>query len=615
MKIVEVLAVGRKRQLFGLCLTLILSCTAFAQTDKAKEKSATPAPAAPNAQPQRVSRLPLSERKSVTLADLNVEILADNRVIAMMAALNAAGFDFEPGNRQLSGLRQQLRTDLQTINPTLARRLREYFISHSAKISGGRTDASAVAPYLSLALTMTAPPTFSIDSAIEKLPEDVREITDFALLLEEFYRETKFSALMPKYAQAYAAAAKTYPNAAASAVANVIQYLHTDPILELPPLYKQRVAINNKQVPEAALRAANRIRRFVIMPDLLNSSNAVNLRVIQDTYYVFLGPSVDAHAAVRRSFLRFVLDPIVEKQVQEVRDIGPDLRKLAEARGDKLAPEYKNSNAFFQIADSLMRAVDARLDSLEAIILQKFADDKSFIKALENENERAIYDLSFAYERGAVLVYHFYEQMKQAEDAGIDVRQYLSSMLQNIKFDQEAARLTDNAQRIERYKVVREAAVKNAPNLSASISNADQSIIAKLDQADQLVRMQQFNDARTILRGVLQESPNNARAYYGLAEIGSKIAVKIEDQSKRDEELYASVQYYKDAATNASQDTEKWLIQRSYVAAAKILEFLDQPGDADAAYELAIKMGDIPNGAYQDAVKAVKAKQEQKKPE
>ena len=614
MKIVEVLAVGSKRQLFALCLVLIFSSAAFAQTDKPKEKSPAPAPTASSPAQRPSSRLSLGERQSVTLADLNVEILADNRVIAMMAALNAAGFDFEPGNRQLSGLRQQLRTDLQTINPSLARRLRDYFISHSAKISGGRTDASAVAPYLSLALTMTAPPTFSIDSAVEKLPEDVREITDFALLLEEFYRETKFSTLMPKYAQAYAAAAKTYPTGAASAVANVIQYLHTDPILELPPLYKQRVSVNNK-LPETSLKSANRIRRFVILPDLLNSSNAVNLRVIQDTYYVFLGSSVDAHTAVRRSFLRFVLDPIVEKQVQEVRDIGPDLRKLAEARGDKLAPEYKNSNAFFQIADSLMRAVDTRLDSLEAIIVQKFADDKAFIKALEDENERAIYELSFAYERGAVLVYHFYEQMKQAEDAGIDVRQYLSSMLQNIKFDQETARLTDNAQRIERYKVAREAAAKNAPNLSTSISNADKGIIAKLDQADQLVRMQQFNDARTILRGVLQESPNNARAYYGLAEIGSKIAVKIEDQSKRDEELYASVQYYKDAATNASQETEKWLIQRSYVAAAKILEFLDQPGDADAAYDLAIKMGDIPNGAYQDAVKAVKTKQEQKKPE
>jgi hypothetical protein len=85
--------------------------------------------------------------------------------------------------------------------------------------------------------------------------------------------------------------------------------------------------------------------------------------------------------------------------------------------------------------------------------------------------------------------------------------------------------------------------------------------------------------------------------------------MKPEEQSKRDEELYATIQYYKDAADNASPETEKWLIQRSYVAAAKILDFLGHEGDAVAAYDLAVKLGDVPNGAYQEAVKALKEKE------
>lgn len=602
MKNIEVIPVQISRLSVCLLALLILTTISFAQAKEEKAKPATPQSAAPTQVPKN---LPLSERKSITLADLNIEITTDTRVIATMAALNAAGFDFEPGNRALPPLRQQLREDLKNINPSLARRLRDHFTKHSQ----GRNDAAAVAPYLSLALTLTAPPTFSIDTPVDKLPDDVREITDFALLLEEFYRDTKFGLLLPKYKQAYELTMKGYGDSTARAVANVIQYLHTEPILELPPSYVPRIQ-SGRTISEAA-RAQNRIRRFVVMPDLLNASNAVNLRVVRDTYYVLLGANVDSHTAVRRSFLRFTIDPLVERSIKEVAEIGPNLRKLRDSRGEKLAPEYRDSNAYFLIADSLTRAVDTRLEGLETLAVRRFADEKALIKALEEENERALYELSFPYDRGAVLVYHFYDQIKQSESAGIDIKLYLPSLIQNVKFDVETTRLTDYAQRFERYKAAREMAAKTSPALSTAISNADEAIINKLNEADRLIRAEQYNEARTILKDVLQQKSNNARAFFGLAEIGSKVAAKMkpEDQARRDEELYASIQYYKDAADNASQETEKWLIQRSFVAAAKILDFLGQSDDAVAAYSLAIKLGDIPNGAYQEAVKALKDKE------
>lgn len=593
------------RSFVWLIVLLALVVNSFAQSDKTKTDQQ---PIAPQPSPQR--RLPLSEMSRVTLKDLNIQILPDPRVIAMMAALNVAGYDFESGNRQLSSLRQQLREDVKALNPGLVRRLRD----HLAKHSQGRNDAAAVAPYLSLALTLTDAPVFSIDTPIDKLPDDVREITDFALLLQEFWRDAKFGLLMPKYRQAYDLAAKTYPSSTASAVANLIQYLHTEPILELPPSYVPRTQSGSRATLNEGVKAASRIRQFVVMPDLLNASNAVNVRVVRDTYYVLIGATVDPHAAVRRAFLRFIIDPLVDSKFREVAEIGPDLRKLRDSRGDKLAAEYKNSNAYFMIADSFTRAVDVRLESLESLAGRKFENDRAWVKALEEENERAIYELSFAYDRGAVLVYHFYDQMKQAENAGIDVRQFLGSLLQNIKFDLETARLNDYAQRLERYKTTRELAAKNAPTLGAAISNADEGVLKQLDEADQLIRSEQYNDARAILKGVLQQKSNNARAYFGLAEIGSKIAAKMkpEEQAKRDEELYATVQYYKDAAENASPETEKWLIQRSYVAAAKILDFLGHNGDAVAAYDLAVKLGDVPNGAYQEALRSLKEKESQK---
>src|SRR5581483_10668785 len=182
-----------------------------------------PAKPAPGGVPQDKSKIPLYQRTRVTLADINTSVATDKRVIAMMAALNVAGYDYESGNRQLSALRQQLR---------------DYFLKHKKD----KTDAASVAPYLSLALSLTEPPGFSVETSVEKLPEDVREIVDFALLLEEFYRATGFSKLMPRYVAAHQTATNNYAPVTAQVAAVVLSYLHTEPILELPPLYVPRPA-------------------------------------------------------------------------------------------------------------------------------------------------------------------------------------------------------------------------------------------------------------------------------------------------------------------------------------------------------------------------------------
>ena len=224
------------KALFVLFLLTVLPLGSGAQT---QEK--TP-PTPPKAQPQTPAqnkptrRVPLSERKDPTLEDVNTTIGVDRRVIVMMAALNVAGYDYESGNRPLTELRRMVREDLKNVNPATVRKLRDHFLAHRK----GRPDVVTVASYLSLALTMTEPPAFSIDVPPDRLPDDVRELTDFALLLEEFYRESGFTRLMSKYVNAFLQAAGTYPTATATALGNVLVYLHTDPILELPPLYVVR---------------------------------------------------------------------------------------------------------------------------------------------------------------------------------------------------------------------------------------------------------------------------------------------------------------------------------------------------------------------------------------
>lgn len=587
-----------------------------AQT-QAQSQQQKPEPQAPIVDRRK---LPLADRPNLSLADVNTEITVDRRVIVMTSALNIAGYDYEPGSRQLSTLRRQIREDLKSANPDLVRRLRDYFQAHRKSA----TDAAAVAPYLSLALSLTEPPAFTIDVPADRLPDDVREITDFALLLEEFYRVTGFSKLMPKYVAAYVDVARNYGAPAGLALGTVLSYLHTEPVLELPPLYNPRrtsgPAIKaddkkgdkNKTVAQtAALNLPNRVRQFVIMPDLLNATGAANLRVVRDTYFLLLGPTIEPNVeAMRRAFLTFVIDPLTEHQIKEVAAIRGPLKKLMESRGDRLDKEYAERSAYFLITDSLVRATDARMDAMGYAARRKSSEDE------------ALYELSLGYDRGAVLVYHFYDQMKAYEAVGVNIRDYFSALLGNIDFDRESKRLDEYAQRLTRVKQLRTEATL-APTPPPTISNADEKLVARIVEADQMIKARKYDEAKVTLESALKEKPNNARVLFGLAEVSSKKATAQEDADRVEEALFAAIEYYRQAAKNASPETEKWLIQRSYVAAAKILDFIVETNpslaeklsaEAAAAYELAIKLGKVEGGAYEEAEKALKERGQKSKP-
>jgi len=548
------------------------------------QQPAPPGPPAPSAtSPQK--RVPLSEKAEATLGDVNCDVAVDKRIIVMMAALNVAGYDYEPSNRPLSELRQQVRTDLKDLNPQIVAKLRDHFQAHRK----GKEPAAAVAPYLSLALTLNEPPAFNIEVASERLPEDVREIVDFAPLLEDFYHAASFGKLMPKYVKQYSEIAGQYGPGLALSVSSVIGYLHTEPILDLRPIFVPKAEKGKAVDPNSVER---RIRRFVVIPDLLNSQGSANLRIVRDYFYVLLGPTRETNVrAMRRGFLAFVIEPLAELHVREVGAIKTELKGLLDSRGDHVSEEYKQRSLVYLIADSMVKGTDARMEVLGMPVKHNYTEAD------------AIYDLSQEYDRGAVLAYHFYDKMSAFDRVGINLKDYFADLLIKIDFDRESKRLDEYAQRLARYKQAKLEAT-SAPAPTPTISNADDATVSRLVQADQLILARRYDDARSTLQSVLKDRPNNARALFGMAEVTSKKASQISDADRLGEELFAAIELYKQAAENASSETEKWLKQRSYLSAGKILVFLGQSGDAGAAFDLAIALGEAADkAAYAEAVK------------
>ncbi|MBO0797444.1 MAG: hypothetical protein J2P31_01355, partial [Blastocatellia bacterium] len=240
----------------------------------------------------------------------------------------------------------------------------------------------------------------------------------------------------------------------------------------------------------------------------------------------------------------------------------------------------------------------------------------------QSSEDEAIYQMSLGYDRGAVLVYHFYEQLKAFEAVGINLHDYYPNMLESIDFNREGKRLKEYADLLARVKEHRkEEASAPPPTPPPTISNADEKVVSRIVEADRLLKERQFPAARGVLESALKERPDNARLLYGLGDVMSKEASTMDDSDRIEEALYAAVEYYRMAAKNASPETEKWLAQRSYVAAAKILDFIAEnnpnaaekaSAEATAAYELALKIGKVEGGAYEEAEKAVQQRSQKK---
>jgi tetratricopeptide (TPR) repeat protein len=181
--------------------------------------------------------------------------------------------------------------------------------------------------------------------------------------------------------------------------------------------------------------------------------------------------------------------------------------------------------------------------------------------------------------------------------------------------------LKEYEQRLARYKQFRTEATF-APAPTPTISNADEKLVARIMEADQMMKNRKYDDAKAVLDSALKEKPNNARILFGLADVSSKQASTLDDSDRVEEALFAAVEMYRQAAQNASPETEKWLMQRSYVAAAKILEFIAENNeslaeklstDAGVAYDLAIKLGKVEGGAYEEAEKAIQRRAQKPK--
>src|ERR1700704_76501 len=137
------------KKLISLAIFSVLCC-AVAYSQDSTRSPTTPRPATTSS-PAKTQQPIVAQRAPVRfdLSEYGVTFQTEPRLIIMMAALEAAGFDPGAVGTEASVFRAQVRRDLAGLDPDLRNRLRTFYERN--KLPAPATAADQAARYVSLA--------------------------------------------------------------------------------------------------------------------------------------------------------------------------------------------------------------------------------------------------------------------------------------------------------------------------------------------------------------------------------------------------------------------------------------------------------------------------------
>lgn len=619
------------KKTISLAIFLALNCTvAYSQTSAGSpagqpRPGASPQAPAASTGAQPSSQVQQRQPASFDLSEYGVSFQTEPRLIIVMAALEAAGFDPGPTDRESSVFRAQVGKDLSDLDPDLRNRLHTFYERN--KLPAPATAADQAARYVSLAFALGPPPTLDAPARSEGLPTSLLEVLDFAPLVQEFYRRSKIEEHLVNYTRAYQAEGDRLRKPTGEMLRAILSYLHTRPItvsLERVPV--KSPTTGKKNAPKT-YNTRERQRRFFIVADLLGAPGAVNFRVIGDEYYAVLPEGTDpASSELRRGYLQYIVDPLVLRFSREIAARREQIKLIIAEREN--AGATASPDVFLAVSRSLVAAADARyeearkLDILDRNARARLAGakDEASRQAIAKDfqarktalEDETIARLADDYERGAILAFFFAEQLKGIESTGFDVAGFLADMIASFDPAREGRRLTENAAARQRALAARQArlaarqAELETPIYSEAETAKDAALVKKLAEIEQTLRLKDYNNAESRLKDLLKEYSREPRIFFALAQTASLAAADAIDEDVQAERLNRALGNYRLALAASSPETDRALMSRAYEAMGRIHAFLENTSEAAKEFDEAIRLGDVPRGAYQDAVEGKK---------
>jgi tetratricopeptide (TPR) repeat protein len=401
--------------------------------------------------------LSLLSFKGIEAAE-NLQLGASENLFAVLAAINAAGYDEGLSLPDSNPIRQQLRDYLAHQNLPVLPELKTFYRKHLQK--NGVQDLSQ---YVSYALSVTGPPDFAWRTRDVDVPPDAMALAGFTPLLIDFYHQANVPELWNRARDAYGKEIDKYHSPLIDMTTKVDAYL---------------------RIPSGGYLS----RHFQVIIDLLGAPEEVQTRSYGDDVFVVV-TSTDKPPIfdIRHAYLFFEIDPIAIKYGVEL-DQKRSLIDFAQAA--PLEQAYKNDFVLLTSA-SLVKAVESRLD--------------------RNPGE-----VDQAARQGYIMAPFFSEQLPVFEKQPQGMRYYFEDMVSAIDLKHEDTRIGnikfDSAPLVRAGRQVQVAAPE--PKLSESGQT--------LAKAEDLYLKRSLEDAKQLYLKSLEQSGSaaeHAQAWYGLARI------------------------------------------------------------------------------------------------
>jgi len=556
------------------------------------------------------------------LAEYGVRLQPDARLIIVMAALDAAGFDPTPAGKEPSAFRSLVRKDQTNLDPALRERLQNFYQRN--KLPPPATAADQAARYVSLAYALEQQPLLEAPDRSEDLPGGVLEVLDFAPLVREFYRKSGIDERLVSYMRAYQVEGDRLRPGAAEMVRSVLSYLHTRPIT----VTTERVRVKSpdkKKASALVYSTREHERKFYVVPDLLAAAGVINFRVIADDYYAIVPEGTDPTSSeLRRAYLQFVIDPLVLKFNKEIAQQREPIKQLIAARAKSDATV--SLDPFVVVSKSLVAAADVRYEEANRLAwvseiqrarLQKAKTDAER-KAIANEAEgaraaiadEAIARLAEEYENGAVLDFFYADQLRDFQSSGFDVANFFAELHAGVDQAKESKRLADVATIRDRALAARKAHPRystwlvdpGAESREATVDTRSNALVKSLSEVEKLLQTRNYEAAETRLRSLLQDYPGDPRLLFTLGQTASLWARDTTDDDQQTQRLHRALANYRLAVAAAVPENDQVLLSHAHESMGRILAFLDQKDEAMKEFDAAIKIGRVTGGAYDDAV-------------
>ena len=576
-----------------------------------------------------LSAFPQSSTRGFDFAAEGVRIEPDKRLLIVLASLEAAGLR-TPLTKDGEDLRRRLTADFSGLDKDLVSKM-QFFITQYKKRHAGRSDAEMIAPFISMAYTLSPAPDLAEPTREVDLPGDLLEVLDFSPLVRQFYRSgirtadgsvtvgQRIDALFAEYQKAGDAMRPS----AAIMIREIVDYLNTRPQLTIVEQKRVETKGAKGKGSVSRIESRERERRFFIVPEFLAPAGTVNFRNIGDDYFAIVPPGTDiSESEVRKAYLQFVLDPLVLRSAREALEKREGIRALLDER--RKTDSEISTDVVLALSRSLVVAADVRARAYrrmqEAVAdarrnpgrkpISESTDDqgRKVVRltselylidgrfAMPEVEDEAALQLSEAYEKGSVLAFYFAAQLKGIEESGFDIASSLKDMIISLDPTKEADRLSENAMARRRATAARE---KRRATAAVVLENP---VTKGLLEIEPMIQAQNFDAAESALKSLLETNPGDARVYYALGRVKSLSAAAITDVERRNILLREAKGFYDEVLKMPDDRAEPALKSLTYVKVAQLFEYYDQNETAILIYEAAIRIGDVPGGAYNEAV-------------